>query len=166
MKSWNRAFKDAVIVGTVAGLTSLVAMALRSHAENGTAWASVNAPSHWVWGDEAIAQDQPSWRYTATGFLIHQASAGFWGLVHEKVFASQGAPRPTSQLVCDAAVTSALAAWVDFRLVPHRLSPGFQHRLSLLSLTAVYLLFGTGLVAARYLLHRCSRHDVRPTASE
>lgn len=157
MKSWNLVFKDAVIVGTVSGLTSLAAMALRSRQENGTPWVSINAPSHWLWGEEAIRQNGPSWRYTATGFLVHQLSAGFWALIHERWFASEGAPRSTGNLVRDAAITSALAALVDFRCVPDRLSPGFQRRLSFGSLVGIYVLFGGGLVLARHLLHRCPR---------
>jgi hypothetical protein len=158
VKNWNRVFKDAVIVGTVSGLTSLAAMALRSRQENGTLWASVNAPSHWLWGEEAIHQNGPSWRYTATGFLVHQLSAGFWALIHERWFASdEGAPHSAAQLVRDAALTSALAAWVDFHGVPDRLSPGFQRRLSFGSLVAVYTLFGGGLVLARQLLHQRPR---------
>lgn len=152
MKTWKRSFKDAVTVGTVAGLTSLAAMVLRSRRESRTPWASVNAPSQWVWGDRALRQDGASWRYTATGFLVHQVSAGFWALLQEKLAGSDKAPRPLSALVREAALTAALAAWVDFRVVPQRLSPGFQHRLSLPSLVAVYGLFGSGLVLARLLL--------------
>lgn len=163
MKSWKRAFKDAVMVGTVAGLTSLAAMAVRSRSETRTPWASVNAPSQWVWGDKALRQDGASWRYTATGFLVHQLSAGFWALLQEKFAGSDRSPRSLSALMRDAAFTAALAAWVDLRVVPQRLSPGFQHRLSFPSLVAVYGLFGAGLVLARMLLHARSpgRHDRR-----
>ena len=52
---------------------------------------------------------------------------------------------------------TAVAAWVDLRLVPHRLTPGFQRRLSSRSLLMVYTLFGMGLAAGSYLAKRHGR---------
>lgn len=152
MKTWKQAFKAAAIVGSFASLTSLAALALGSRRENGSAWASLNAPSHWLWGQPALRQDGPSLRYTATGLLIHHLSAGFWGVMHEKVLGGYGKGLPN--LLRDAALTTAVAAAVDLRLVPHRLTPGFQRRLSAPSLVAVYTLFALGLVAGSYLVGR------------
>lgn len=154
MKTWKRAFKDAVIVGSFASLTSLAVLALRSRSENGSAWASVNAPSHWLWGQAALTQDRASLRYTATGFVIHHLSAGFWGVLHEKLLGEAGRRQSAPTLLRNAALTSAVAAVVDFALVPQRLSPGFQRRLSSPSLTLVYTLFAVGLAAGSYLTGR------------
>ena len=154
MKTWRQALRDALIVGSFASLTSLAAMVLRSRAENGTPWASVNAPSHWVWGNIALRQDGRSLRYTALGLAIHHASAGFWGMLHEKLLCSDGVVKADGRLLAAAALTTAVAAWVDLRLVPHRLTPGFQRRLSSPSLLAVYALFGIGLAAGSYLANR------------
>lgn len=159
MKTWKRALQDALIVGSFASLTSLAAMVLRSRAENGTPWASVNAPSHWVWGNPALREDERSLRYTALGLVIHHASAGFWGMLHEKLLCSDGAAKVDARLLATAALTTSVAAWVDLRLVPHRLTPGFQRRLSPFSLLAVYALFGVGLAAGSYLVNR-HLHDL------
>jgi hypothetical protein len=51
-------------------------------------------------------------------------------------------------IVADAAVVTAVAALTDLRLVPPRLSPGFENRLRPTSVTAVYVAFGTGLALA------------------
>lgn len=154
MKTWKCALRDAVIVGSFASLTSLAPMILRSRAENATAWAALNAPSHWVWGDAALCQDACSVRYSALGLAIHHASAGFWALLHEKLLGRDESSRVIARLLGKAALTTAVAAWVDLRVVPHRLTPGFQRRLSERSLLTVYVLFGLGLAAGSYLVNR------------
>lgn len=51
-----------------------------------------------------------------------------------------------------AASTLALAAAVDLRCTPERLTPGFERRIKAAPLSAVYLAFGIGL-AISALLH-------------
>jgi len=53
--------------------------------------------------------------------------------------------------VVDAAAVTAVAALVDLRIVPHRLSPGFQDRLSGRALVQVYGGFALGLVLTAWL---------------
>jgi hypothetical protein len=64
--------------------------------------------------------------------------------------------RKTTQgnALVDAAAVSALAAVVDLKLVPHRLTPGFQERLSSKSLALVYGSFAAGLFAGMIALRR------------
>ena len=47
-----------------------------------------------------------------------------------------------------AAVVTAIGAFTDLRLVPPRLSPGFEHRLSKTGVALVYLGFACGLALA------------------
>ena len=48
-------------------------------------------------------------------------------------------------LAAGAAGITAVAAVTDFKLIPERLTPGFEHRLSTRSLVLTYALFATGL---------------------
>lgn len=157
MKTWKRAFKDAIVAGSFASLTSLAAMAMRSRRENGSVWPALNAPSHWLWGEPALRQEGPSLRYTATGLLIHHLSAAFWGVLHEKALGDSERRKGVPVLLRDAAVTTAVAALVDLRVVPQRLTPGFERRLSSPSLAGVYALFAVGLAAGSYVLGRNRR---------
>lgn len=154
MKSWKQACQDALLAGGAAGIASMAGMAVRSRRENGSGWASLNAPSHWLWGEKALRQDAASLRYTLTGFLIHHLSAGFWGVLHERLLGRRDGGKPLPAVVRDAALTTAVAAVVDFGLVPQRLTPGFQRRLSLPSLVLVYGLFAAGLAAGSHLAGR------------
>jgi len=155
MKWWARALRTSVVSGGVASLTSLAVLAARGRSEAGRALGPVNAPSHWLWGDAALHRDGASLRYTAVGFVVHHLSSMFWGAVHAAAFGVRRQTAPT--LLRDAAVTTALAAWVDLRLVPRRLRPGFERRLSSPGLAGVYLLFALGLAAGHGLAARQQR---------
>lgn len=146
MKTWPRTLRDAALAGTVAGLASAAALALCGRRDTGHVPAAVNAPSRWIWGDTALGQNHGSLRFTATGLAVHQAAAVFWALVQELTAYRVACPGPR-RAVCAAALTTALAAWIDLRVVPERLTPGFQRRLGCTSLIAVYALFGLGLAA-------------------
>lgn len=150
--AWSRALRTAVVSGTIASLASLAALALRGRAEAGRALGPVNAPSHWIWGDRALRRDGASLRYTAVGFAVHHLSSMFWGLVHARIFGDR--PQTAARAARDALLTTVFAAWVDLRLVPHRLTPGFQKRLSPAGLVAVYALFGAGLALGNRLAAR------------
>jgi hypothetical protein len=155
MKTWRRALKDALIAGSVASLTSTVVLALRGRSDTGGALGPLNAPSHWLWGDRALAQDDASLRYTATGLLIHHASSIFWAIVQERLLHRKAqSENSVAAVLRDAAITTALAALVDLRLVPKRLTPGFERRLSGPSLAGVYSLFAIGLAIGSSLAAR------------
>ncbi len=154
--------------GTLASLASLAVLARQGRRETGSAVAPVNAVSHWLHGTRAYGVDRPTWSHTATGVAVHQVSALLWGVVYEAVLrrvaaaGTQGhapahrltfkrGPAPSiaaRDAVAGAAVVTALAALTDLRLVPPRLSPGFEHRLSKGSVTLVYAAFAAGLALA------------------
>ncbi|MBC5765978.1 hypothetical protein [Ramlibacter albus] len=137
MVSWKQSLRDGALAGSIASILS--AAVLLTHRKPA---APVNAISHWVWGDPALAKDKPSWRHTAVGYLIHHAASLFWSTLHARAW---GKPRSAPQAVAQAAVTAATAAFVDYKLTPHRSTPGFEHRLTRGQLTAVYVMFAVGL---------------------
>lgn len=141
--------KDVVSASLAGGLSMLV-LALRGRAERGSAMAPVNAPSHWLLGERALQQTRPSWRYTATGALIHHASAAMWGGIFNRIIGRQGVAAQPAKLAASAAAMTAVAALVDFKLVPERLTPGFQHHLSRKSLVLTYGAFAAGLALAAW----------------
>jgi len=144
MNAWTNTLKEAAIPGMIAGLASALALIVRGRHDTGHAPAAINAPSQWIWGKPALRQNRSSARFTATGMAIHQASSLLWAFVNQMLLSRTAVSRPNRALGT-AALTTAMAAWVDLCLVPERLSPGFQHRLSKRSLVMVYALFGLGL---------------------
>jgi hypothetical protein len=163
MSTWTRALRDGSVIGTLAGLASLVAMAARGQRDNGSALAPVNAPSHWVWGDRALRQDGASWRYTGLGLLVHQASATLWGVLFQRLFvARRSQTRPLALELRDAAIATTGAATVDLLLTPKRFTPGFERRLSKRSLFMVYGGFALGLVVGSQLMQGARRRSNEP----
>lgn len=144
MKSLTQALRAAWITGGVASLASTLALAWRSRVEQGSGFAALNAPSHWVWGTEALRQDGCSLRYTATGLAVHHLASLFWAVLYERVCRADR-PRALVRLACHAGTVASVAACVDLRCVPPRFTPGFEHRLSARSLLFVYAVFAAGM---------------------
>jgi hypothetical protein len=152
MKPWRQSLRDGLCVGQLAGALSAFVLLWRGRAELAEPLAPLNAPSHWIWGDRALGKDGGSWRYTALGLLIHQASAVMWGVLYERYVAR---PRATEVLqVRDAIVATAAAATVDFALTPKRFTPGFERRLSGAGLVFVYAAFAAGIALGDHLVRR------------
>lgn len=152
--------------GGLAGLLSMLVLVRRGQVDSGSAAAPLNAPSHWLYGDKALAQDALSWRYTGTGTAIHHASALMWGLFYDRLMRrgskQGGLSRKVARVVGGAAAMTAIAAVVDLKLVPSRLTPGFEHRLSRKSLLGVYVAFAGGLALGGLLSRSTAEQGRRP----
>lgn len=142
------------MAGALAGLASTVVLAWRGRAENGSAIGTINAPSHWIWGEAALKENRPSWRHTGLGSLIHHGSAVMWGVLYSRfVRRRQPAPSPLHEMR-DAAAATAVAAVVDLVLTPQRLTPGFERKLSVRGTVLVYSAFAIGLALGSRLALR------------
>lgn len=142
MRTRNDIVRGAVLGGGAAGLTSLAMLAARGRADNHSPVAPLNATSHVIWGDRALHVDRPTVRHTLPGLVIHVGSSMFWGAVQQGLFGMRRGLAPNAR---NAALTTALAALVDLKLVPDRLTPGFERRLSTKSLMWVYGALAVGL---------------------
>jgi hypothetical protein len=142
-----------LIDGSLASVLSGAVLAWRGRRETGHAMAPLNAPSHWIWGREALHRNHTSLRHTGLGSAIHHASSLMWGGFYRLLQSRRRQPTATSAVV-DAAAITALAALVDLRLVPQRFTPGFERRLSTRALVLVYLSFGAGLALGGVMAQR------------
>lgn len=154
MPSWPEAFKRGLISGSVASVSSTLVLALLGRQRSGSASAPTNATSHWIWGDRAGRVEGVDGRHTGLGYLIHHASAVFWAVLYERY---RSTPAPKLRTLRDATATAALASFVDYRLTPRRLTPGFEMRLPRRDLTLVYGSFALGLAATSLLARGAMR---------
>lgn len=138
MKKWSKAFKDGLISGSLASVVSTSMLAARGRSENGTPYAPINAVSHWLYGDRAAYQDGPSMRYTVPGYMIHHASSLIWGVVYERWFGQHAEKKDVAPALAGAVAVASLACFVDYKMTPQRLQPGFEKRLSTTSMVMVY----------------------------
>ncbi len=144
MKTLVSIIRRACISGSLASITSTAALAVAGSRDCRSTFAPVNAISHWVWNDKAVRQNKPSLRYTATGYVIHHLAAIFWALFFEAA-APHGRKRRGPEVIADATAVTALAATVDLKCTPERLTPGFERRVGAPALTGAYVAFGIGL---------------------
>lgn len=133
-----------ILLGSVVtSFATTAAVALLSKKETGHAAAGVNAISHIVWGDDAAKHDEIDLQHTVIGAALNTGAMLSWAIVGELL--------PTPRNVIGAArngvLLSALAYATDYYLVPKRLNPGFEQRLSGKSLFGTY-----AVLAASYAL--------------
>lgn len=154
MSNWITPVKRGLVGGSVASVLSTAALAALGKREAGSAYAPTNAISHWFYGNKAALQDKPSLKYTATGYAIHHASSLFWAVLFER-FAGKLLDRkkPLTTLEVGTAA-AAVACFVDYKMTPERLNPGYELRLSKPSLAVVYGAFGVGLAIGAMLCRR------------
>lgn len=145
MNPWKQALHEGLVSGSVASLLSAAALALAGRRENGDAAAPVNAISHWVWDRPALYQNGPSIRHTLVGYLVHHTASVFWGVLHARAWGCRPLAKQPGPAMAGGAAAAAVACFVDFRMTPRRLTPGFEHRLSSGALLAVYACFALGL---------------------
>jgi hypothetical protein len=119
----------AVANGAFAGLVTTAAVSLAGQRETGDPVAPINATSHVLWGDEAGAADGIDLKHTVPGLLINTGAGVFWALVHELVL-TRLRPRGAAAGAASGAGVAALAYVVDYHLIPRRLSPGWELRVS------------------------------------
>jgi hypothetical protein len=150
---FNDEFLEHVAVtGAVASAATTLAVAALGQAENGEAIAPVNAVSHIAWGDEAARQTGVTTKYTLTGLVLNAAAVTSWAVIYHTLFG--GRKITPVAAVTGAVATSALAYVTDYHVVPERLTPGFERRLSNRSLALTYGVLATGLMVGGLLARR------------
>ncbi|XYI35756.1 Lipoprotein [Cupriavidus oxalaticus] len=137
--------RRAAVSGACASLLSSGMLACGGTIDCGSAFAPVNAVSHWIWGERALHANRPSVRHTVLGYVIHHAMSVFWAVFYETAVARHPARGALGTLALGGLGVAGLACLVDLKCTPHRLTPGFERRLSPPMLTLVYLAFGLAL---------------------
>ena len=152
-RAWRLALRRAWFSGSVASVLCTVVISVSGRGRRNTPARGTNATSHWIWGNRAIRRSSATLRYTAVGYAIHHASSVFWATGFERWRLARKLPLARRPMAVAAAV--ATVAWVvDYKVVPKRLTPGFEQHLSRRSLAGAYVAFGTGLVLATWLRRR------------
>lgn len=147
--------REAAVSGALASALSTAVLVLAGRRESRSGAAPLNATSQWLWGPaEAHGCQRTDRRHTLSGYLIHHGACTFWAAMHSAALARTRVPeRPLPALAAGAA-TAAMAALVDLKCTPERLTPGFQHRVSVPALVATYGAFALGLALGGLAVRR------------
>lgn len=130
--------------GTALAVTTTTAMLLTGEYETGSAWSAVNAITHIVDGDDVTQPSRFEARASITGLAINTAAMLAWGVVYEAALAL-GRNRSG---ILSATATTAAAVTLDYKIVPPRLMPGIEKKLSIRSIALIYAVLGATLAAS------------------
>jgi len=154
MNTWQQALARSPATGAAAGIAAVAAIALLGRRDSGSALAPVNAATHVVAGDAAGLVERATLRHTLPGLAINLGAGLWWALVFEKLFGEQVDQHGAAAAALGGAATAGLAFLVDYRLLPPRLSPGWELRLSKRSLLTSLGAMGAGLALGAVLQRR------------
>lgn len=144
-----QAGRDSAAKGQVCTLATSAALAVCGQVENGKPFEPLNAVSHITFGDEALAQEDFSLKYTVTGLLLNNSANTTWAALHEMLFGTYQDEGNVPVSLAGGALVSALAYVTDFYVVPKRLTPGFEHKLSSRSLLLIYVVLALALALGK-----------------
>lgn len=147
MVQTSRSFiRDVSSASAAATATTTAATLLLGATRDTSPWAPLNAVSHILWGDEAALHTEPSATYTATGAALNGGAMVMWAAAHESLRRLLP-PGPAASVVAGASIAAA-AYVIDYHVVPRRLTPGFEKRLSGRSMFWIYAALAAGLAAS------------------
>lgn len=152
--SWRKAAHAAVVPGLLAGAAVSAVAALRGRTDSGSAIAPLNATSHVLWGERASAVERFTVRHTVLGVAINTASALMWALGFQKIFGRAIARNGAPAALLGGAATAGVAYATDYHVMPRRLTPGWEHRVSARSMGYIFAAFALGLAGAALLGRR------------
>jgi hypothetical protein len=136
-----------IATGSFAGLATTAAVALSGVREVGCAVAPINATSHVLWGDEASTTDAIDAKHTLPGVLINGGAGIFWAFIHQLLLRRMQRPDRAAAVASGVAV-AGLAYVVDYHVIPRRLTPGWELRLSRRSVALGFVALGLSLAVA------------------
>jgi hypothetical protein len=156
MKTWTDAAEDAVVSGSIACAATAAAAAWRGARDGNSAIAPINATSHVLWGPAAADVHVADLKHTASGLLINEGAGVFWAALYERLFGADADKGDVVRAFAGGGIVAAIAYVTDYHLVPKRLTPGWEERISGRSLALVYAALAISL-PLRGLLQYWSR---------
>jgi hypothetical protein len=153
-QAWLQALREGAVTGSTASVLSTLALAALGRQQAGSAVAPINAVSHWLWDEEALRVDRPTWRHTLVGYLTQHAASIFWATLYARVFGHRPEAKRLPEAIAGGIATSAVAYVVDYTITPKRLTPGYEHRLDGRGMFAAYAALAAGFALGALALQR------------
>jgi hypothetical protein len=161
MNKWKIAVREGAVAGTVASILSTAVLATAGQRQAGSAVAPTNAVSHWLWGEESLHAQRPTLRHTLTGYVTHHLASVFWAALYSLLYGHRDEAKTVPQAIAGGVATSAVACLVDYQMVPKRLTPGYEHRISTGAMVATYGALAAGFALGALLLQQRSGRPER-----
>ncbi len=143
-------WRNSLLTGALATIGTTLAASLLGRSEDQSLAGPINAVSHILWGEEATSVDDVDLKHTLAGGIINSAAVTSWAALQELFLSRKKSVEPIEAVATGAAV-AAIAYAVDYHVVPKRLTPGFEERLSGRSMFGVYAVLGACLAVGALL---------------
>ena len=144
-KAWGEALRSAALSGAVSAVATAAWVSLAGARDSGSAVAPVNATGHIAWGPSAGSVEVLSIKHTLTGAVLHLGACVFWAALYEKYFGRAAERGEIGKAVLGGGAVAAAAYVTDYHVVPKRLTPGWEYRLSRRSLAVTYVVLALTL---------------------
>lgn len=154
---WAKALREGAVSGSLASLLSTCVLAIAGARQAGSAVAPINAVSHWLWGDEALRAQLPTLRHTLTGYLTQHAASIFWATLYSRLYGHRDSAKQWPEAVAGGIALSTAAGLIDYGLIPKRLTPGYEHRVSTGAMVATFAALAAGFALGAMALNASSR---------
>ena len=162
MKTWTDVAQDAVVSGSVACAATAAMAAWRGTRDGNSAMAPINATSHVLWGPSAADVHVADLKHTASGLLINEGAGVFWAALYERLFGADADKGNAVRALAGGGIVAAIAYVTDYHLVPKRLTPGWEQRISGRSLALVYAALAVILPLRGLLRYWSQRQTSKP----
>ncbi len=137
-REWGGTLQDALVAGSIVAAVTIASVAWRGRHDSGSAVAPINATSHVVYGPEAGNVDVADFRHTLPGLAINAGASVFWAAVYERLFGRADEGDSVGKALLGGGAVAGLAYLLDYHLLPKRLTPGWEERVSGRSLGLIF----------------------------
>ena len=135
---WSETLQDALVAGSIVAAATIAAVALRGLNDSGSAVAPLNASSHVIYGPEAGEVDHPDLKHTLPGLAINAGASVFWATVYERLFGRAITRGDVGKALLGGGTVAGFAYLLDYHLLPKRLTPGWEERVTGRSLAMIF----------------------------
>jgi hypothetical protein len=156
-KSWPQALSDGVLTGSIACAATAATAAACGARESGSGVAAINAVSHIIWGRDAARTLEADVKHTLSGLALNEGASVFWAVLYERAFGDAADRGETGKALLGGGAIAGLAYVTDYYLVPKRLTPGWEERVSDRSLAVIYIALALSLPLRGLLRSRLAK---------
>jgi len=151
MSRTNGYLKHTLMSGAVTTAATTAVLGVLGALKDKDPAGPINAVSHILFGDDdAMGAKGVDAKHTLTGSVLNAASVTMWAGLHELLFGKFARKGP-AQAVLSGAVVSGIAYAVDYHVVPKRLTPGFEKKVSKGGLFTTYAVLALSFAAGALL---------------
>ncbi|MBL8878604.1 MAG: hypothetical protein JNG88_05740 [Phycisphaerales bacterium] len=150
------------VIGAVAAIFVTIVLIVCGAIELNSPLAPVNCVSHILWGDVAFDRTEFSLKYTVAGLILNAAAIVMWGVLFEGFLYLTSMRLARAGANAAAVIITVAAFVVDYYIVPARLTPGFEARLSATALFVVYVSLALGLMIGDRIVRLMVRAAAAP----